>query len=100
MHELQALLANLKDEGAPANIIKNLENLIEKRAMRIIRDGDEIRAFVEKRMETQQTDQKTLETNAILMFFLLILIGESNKDKDEIGFSDIFKPRAVDRPRF
>lgn len=98
MHELQLLLADLKEECAPANIIKKLEDLIEKRAMRILRDGDEIRAFVEKRMETQRKDQKTLETNAILMFFLLILIGESHND--EIGFADIFKPRPVDRPRF
>ena len=97
MKELQDLLERLTEAGAPARVIEELEMLIEKRALRILRHEEEIRRWYgDKEKERIRLKQEKDEDFDLLLVMLLILILDSDRATDEFRMIDLM-PFIQDR---
>lgn len=85
MEELLKLLKNLQDAGAPTWAIKKLEQLIERRALRIKRHDAEVQAWQHREQETRDKNKG----KDWLILFLLLLMLESDNEDDEFTLSDM-----------
>lgn len=102
MQELFNFFQEMKsDPEANWDMISRAESICEKRAMRIKRNEDEIRKYVEKRKEREMKDDKVKgEVNSMLILLFLMLMLSDDDDKDDINFADIFALRNFMRPKF
>jgi len=90
MKELIELLQTLKSKGAPAKVVEELEMLIEKRALRIMRHEEEIREWAKQKDEQDKLKKEGGDELNFLLIMLLMLIMNSNRETDEFQFSDLF----------
>jgi hypothetical protein len=93
MKELQELLAKLKDAGAPEKVVKELEMLIEKRALRIMRQEKEIRRWISDKEKELIEKDKNFD---FLLLLFLILILDSDRVTDDFRVIDLM-PFIQDR---
>lgn len=84
------LLKMLRSRGAPDNVVKDLEKLIEKRALRIIRHEEEIREWTKQKDEQDKLKKEGGDELNFLLIMLLMLIMNSERETDEFQFSDLF----------
>jgi hypothetical protein len=89
MKELMELLQTLKSEGAPDKVIQEIEQIIERRALRIKRHEDDIRRWIAEREQQQKKDKKSFDF--LLLLFLLLLL-DSDKPDDEFCIHDLWNP--------